>query len=652
MVNPLKMSPNNGEPQTTESGNPQGSKPGSPINIQFVPQSSGSYISSNGSDESSSPVFKPPGSYTSSNRAGSPVYTNTITPTTTTVSCKFNTAVNPDITSLHKSSGSCSRNISTNTNSNSTEETCVPTLPHSSGSCTKSNTSTLGGIICRICHDGESDEKLVSPCLCTGTQGLIHKTCLERWLSTASYDKCELCHFPFHLRKKPKSFFDFLCHKWEPDMRRAVAGDLLCFLVLTPLTLISSYLCGRGAIQYFTDQDYYDNRNIGSDREDLSIFSSPFGNRYQERQQISTEHGVLKTTSFGASYIEEEGNLNENQNPYNAAEVEAQPLYMEASGLLVLALMLLVIYSCWLAIAVRYHVKTFRRWQRVHQDLVLVDVSNPGPICRLNLSFISSNSPPQIYTLPQSSYVDLDENREQQMFLVPEVHNEGHRSSIFSRSNSSSAGDTGRKTSIFRSRTASECVRRLSEVGRRSSLLVGRRASEGGRRASIFSSCLSPAKAGYEELSGEKLLDTSKKISIKKYAGVNSLNIISPKKNLNVNKLLSNEKKGHKFYGATLSASEETKSCKAIINTPPAAKETRVCISPVAPDVSIPICLDDYESPESYRIACEMYAEALYNRETAQTNTNPEHFIGIDQFPFSPSRFQQHRRDSSKSTHF
>lgn len=667
------MVANNGGPQTTESSNPYAMTPES-HNVPFMPRSSGSYTSSNvfncsnGSDSSSSAMFQHPGSCTStsrvvipgtsSSRVATPVYSANSFPPTSTLSrsCQFNTTVNVDIPSLHKSSGA---------NYNSTVEDIVPALPHSSGSCTKSTTSTLGGNICRICHEGEADEKLVSPCLCAGTQGLIHKTCLERWLSTASYDKCELCHFPFHLKKKPRSFFEFLCHKWEPDMRRAIAGDLLCFLVLTPLTLVSAYLCGRGAIQYFTDREYYDSRNSGSNHNDVSIFSSPFTNRYHERPIPREQHVVLKTTSFGATYIEEDRNFDENQIQYNSSDdFEVEPLYMEASGLLILALMLLVIYSCWLAIAVRYHVKAFRRWQHVHQDLVLVDTSNPGPICRLNLSFISSNSPPQIYTLPESSYVDLDERREQRMSLVPEVHSGGRRTSIFSRSRISSAGDSGRKTSIFsrsrisstgdsgrktslfRNRTASECVRRLSESGCKSSLLIVRRASEGGRRASIFSSCFSPTRAGYEELSGKNLLDTSKKVAIKKYAGVNSLNVTPSKK------YLDDESPPKKCYGATQSTNEEAKASNADTNNLPAAKETRVFISPVTRNISLPICLEDYESPESYRIACAMYAEALYKREISQMNMSPQHCVGIDQFPFSPTRFNQHRRDSSRSTHF
>ena len=32
--------------------------------------------------------------------------------------------------------------------------------------------------MCRICHKGDVEEKLVSPCDCTGTIGMLHISCL------------------------------------------------------------------------------------------------------------------------------------------------------------------------------------------------------------------------------------------------------------------------------------------------------------------------------------------------------------------------------------------------------------------------------------------------------------------------------------------
>ncbi|NXJ64411.1 MARH3 ligase, partial [Rostratula benghalensis] len=58
--------------------------------------------------------------------------------------------------------------------------------------------------MCRICHEGSSQEDLLSPCKCTGTLGTIHRSCLEHWLSSSNTSYCELCHFRFAVERKPR----------------------------------------------------------------------------------------------------------------------------------------------------------------------------------------------------------------------------------------------------------------------------------------------------------------------------------------------------------------------------------------------------------------------------------------------------------------
>ena len=62
------------------------------------------------------------------------------------------------------------------------------------------------GIFCRICHEGDGKEDLISPCKCTGTMGLIHVSCIEKWLSQAGTSKCEICGFEYVTEKTPRSF--------------------------------------------------------------------------------------------------------------------------------------------------------------------------------------------------------------------------------------------------------------------------------------------------------------------------------------------------------------------------------------------------------------------------------------------------------------
>ncbi|KAK1800507.1 hypothetical protein P4O66_005728, partial [Electrophorus voltai] len=138
--------------------------------------------------------------------------------------------------------------------------------------------------MCRICHDGGGQEELLSPCECTGTLGTIHRSCLEHWLSASSTSFCELCHFQFSVQRKARPLLevhslvamlsgsrevmrrdDGTLHlavtesSWEwgwlrnPGLRqekRTLFGDMVCFLLITPLATISGWLCLRGAVDH------------------------------------------------------------------------------------------------------------------------------------------------------------------------------------------------------------------------------------------------------------------------------------------------------------------------------------------------------------------------------------------------------------------
>ncbi|XP_019523238.1 PREDICTED: E3 ubiquitin-protein ligase MARCH2 isoform X1 [Hipposideros armiger] len=67
------------------------------------------------------------------------------------------------------------------------------------------------GPFCRICHEGANGESLLSPCGCTGTLGAVHKSCLERWLSSSNTSYCELCHTEFAVEKRPRPLTEGLC---------------------------------------------------------------------------------------------------------------------------------------------------------------------------------------------------------------------------------------------------------------------------------------------------------------------------------------------------------------------------------------------------------------------------------------------------------
>ncbi|KPP77838.1 E3 ubiquitin-protein ligase MARCH3-like [Scleropages formosus] len=104
--------------------------------------------------------------------------------------------------------------------------------------------------MCRICHEGGAQEQLLSPCECTGTLGSVHRSCLERWLSASGTNFCELCHFQFSVQRKARPLLEWIRNPGLQQEKRTLFGDMVCFLLITPLATISGWLCLRGAVDH------------------------------------------------------------------------------------------------------------------------------------------------------------------------------------------------------------------------------------------------------------------------------------------------------------------------------------------------------------------------------------------------------------------
>ncbi|CAJ1070992.1 E3 ubiquitin-protein ligase MARCH3-like [Xyrichtys novacula] len=111
--------------------------------------------------------------------------------------------------------------------------------------CSMSETS-----MCRICHEGGSQEELLSPCECSGSLSSVHRSCLERWLSASGTSFCELCQFQFTVQRRSRSLLEWLQNQSLRQEKRTLLGDLVCFLLITPLASVSGWLCLRGAIDH------------------------------------------------------------------------------------------------------------------------------------------------------------------------------------------------------------------------------------------------------------------------------------------------------------------------------------------------------------------------------------------------------------------
>lgn len=107
---------------------------------------------------------------------------------------------------------------------------------------------------CRICHEGDEEEDLLSPCFCSGSVGALHMSCLEKWLGASDKTRCEICGFQFSISKNPKPVTWFLKNKSLGRERRYLIADIGCAIWFTPFTIGSFTGCMIGA-SYFTSVD-------------------------------------------------------------------------------------------------------------------------------------------------------------------------------------------------------------------------------------------------------------------------------------------------------------------------------------------------------------------------------------------------------------
>ncbi|KAH7987134.1 hypothetical protein HPB52_024268 [Rhipicephalus sanguineus] len=125
---------------------------------------------------------------------------------------------------------------------------CSGSAPNTPAGCL--NVTTSSGPMCRICHEGDQTESLMSLCRCSGTMGLLHVSCLERWLNARNVDHCELCHHRFPTAAQPTCLRQFFHSVWHGHSQLIVLGDVLCFAILTLLVALSCFLCAQSAFKY------------------------------------------------------------------------------------------------------------------------------------------------------------------------------------------------------------------------------------------------------------------------------------------------------------------------------------------------------------------------------------------------------------------
>ncbi|XP_049271234.1 E3 ubiquitin-protein ligase MARCHF2-like [Rhipicephalus sanguineus] len=123
----------------------------------------------------------------------------------------------------------------------STTAVTAPEEPEAGdGGVRESHSALSVGPTCRICFRGCLEEALRQPCNCRGSIGLVHASCLEKWVSQRRNPRCDICAFAYQVEERSKSYAELLCDREARGrpmgyLLRAI-GLLLCVLFLLPMS--------------------------------------------------------------------------------------------------------------------------------------------------------------------------------------------------------------------------------------------------------------------------------------------------------------------------------------------------------------------------------------------------------------------------------
>ncbi|EDO31642.1 predicted protein [Nematostella vectensis] len=105
--------------------------------------------------------------------------------------------------------------------------------------------------MCRICQNTVQrmigKEELIKPCLCNGTLGYAHRSCMEQWLTLTEKKKCTICEFTFKTKTVLKPITQWT---WLPMTTEDII--MLVGTILSQLTV----LLQLGALFYVSSKHY------------------------------------------------------------------------------------------------------------------------------------------------------------------------------------------------------------------------------------------------------------------------------------------------------------------------------------------------------------------------------------------------------------
>ncbi len=94
---------------------------------------------------------------------------------------------------------------------------------------------------CRICYEGDSEEKLIQPCKCSGTIGYIHPSCLRKTIHYNGSSICSICNSEYNIVETnlKKRVISFLL---KSELITTIISILLLFVIIN-----ISYKLGIGS---------------------------------------------------------------------------------------------------------------------------------------------------------------------------------------------------------------------------------------------------------------------------------------------------------------------------------------------------------------------------------------------------------------------
>jgi hypothetical protein len=104
--------------------------------------------------------------------------------------------------------------------------------------------------VCRICLSSDREDNLIAPCLCKGTQRVVHRKCLDEWRAQESrpraFTHCPTCKFQYVTDLMIETTSDM---RWAYiQYRFLVARDMGAFFILLQLLL-----CGLAKFIHWCD---------------------------------------------------------------------------------------------------------------------------------------------------------------------------------------------------------------------------------------------------------------------------------------------------------------------------------------------------------------------------------------------------------------